>query len=348
LRITLFKSIVVMIDINERDFRGLDLNLLLVFTALLRERSVTRAAKRLFLGQPAVSAALARLRGFVGDELFVRTSQGMEPTAYALALAEQLKPILEGLSEALFAPGGFDPAKSDRTFNIGLFDIAEITLAPELLASIAAEATGVRLALRPVDRENVSPQLDAGALDLAIADLGATSSWTRTRPLYPEYFACIFDPALVDAKAPISLNEYLTYPHLLTSFSGDFRGYVDQVLEDRGKSRQVTLTTTRFSTLPFVLRRFRGIATLPWTAARELGGALNLTVSPLPFEVPPVDLYLAWHARHESELGHQWLRELVYRVCMRLAPSKSRVVQPAPSTKRASARVARVQAGSSR
>lgn len=316
-----------MIDINERDFRGLDLNLLLVFTAMLRERSVTRAAKRLFLGQPAVSAALARLRGFVGDELFVRTSQGMEPTAFALALAEQLKPVLEGLSEALFSPGGFDPAKSERTFNLGMFDIAEITLAPELLACIAEEAPGVRLALRPVDRENVNLQLDAGALDLAVADIGVTASWTRTKALYPEHFACMFDPALVDAKVPISLKDYLSYPHLLTSFTGDFRGYVDQVLEERDKSRRVTLTTTRFSTLPFVLRRFKGIATLPGTAARELGGALGLAVSPLPLDVPPVDLYLTWHARHDSDLGHLWLRELVYRVCMRQAPSKSRDVR---------------------
>jgi DNA-binding transcriptional LysR family regulator len=79
-------------------------------------------------------------------------------------------------------------------------------------------------------------------------------------------------------------------------------------------------TTTRFGTLPLVLRRFQGIASLPETAARELGGALGLTVSPLPVEVPPVDLSLVWHARHETDAGHQWLRELVYRVCMRFAP----------------------------
>jgi LysR family transcriptional activator of mexEF-oprN operon len=309
-----------MIDINEHDFHKLDLNLLLVFTALLRERSVTRAAKRLYLGQPAMSASLARLRTFAGDDLFVRTAQGMQPTIHALALAERLKPALEGLSAALFTNSAFDPASSDRTFSLGMFDIGEVTLGPELLGDMEAQAPRVRLALRPVDRANAVAQLEAGALDLAITDIGATTGWIRTKPLYQEFFACIFDLKLVQARIPISLEDYLAYPHLLTSFGGEFTGYVDDVLAQRGLSRHVTMTTTRFSTLPFVLRRFRGIASLPAAAARELGGALGLSVSPLPFEVPAVDLFLVWHARHDTDTGHQWLRELVYRVCMRLVP----------------------------
>ena len=139
-----------MIDINEHDFHKLDLNLLLVFTALLRERSVTRAARRLYLGQPAISASLARLRAFAGDDLFVRTAQGMEPTTRALALAERLKPVLEGLSAALFTTSAFDPSSSDRTFSLGMFDIGEVTLGPELLGDMEAEAPRVRLALRPL------------------------------------------------------------------------------------------------------------------------------------------------------------------------------------------------------
>ncbi|NNG24593.1 LysR family transcriptional regulator [Telluria aromaticivorans] len=311
-----------MIDINEHDFHKLDLNLLLVFTALLRERSVTRAAKRLYLGQPAMSASLARLRAFAGDDLFVRTARGMEPTAHALALAERLKPALEGLSTALFTDTAFDPASSDRTFALGMFDIGEVTLAPALLGALAAQAPRIRLALRPVDQANAVAQLEAGTLELAITDIGPTTGWICTKPLFKESFACMFDPKLVQVRIPISLQDYLAYPHLLTSFGGEFTGYVDDVLVERGLSRHVTMTTTRFSTLPFVLRRFRGIASLPGTAARELGSALGLEVSPLPFEVPAVGLHLVWHARHETDKGHQWLRDLVYRSCMRLAPPR--------------------------
>ncbi|QEZ42940.1 LysR family transcriptional regulator [Cupriavidus oxalaticus] len=317
-----------MIDINEHDFHRLDLNLLLVFTALLRERSVTRAAKRLYLGQPAVSASLTRLRIFAGDDLFMRTAHGMEPTKHALALAERLKPVLEGLGAALFSTSAFDPGSSDRTFSLGMFDIGEVTLAPELLGDMETEAPGVRLALRPVDRASAVAQLEAGTLDLAITDIGTTTSWIRTKPLYQEFFACIFDPKVVRARIPISLEDFLAYPHLLTSFGGEFVGYVDEVLKERRLSRHVTMTTTRFSTLPFVLRRFRGIASLPGTAARELGGALGLAVSPLPVEVPPVDLSLVWHARHDTDTGHQWLRDLVYRVCMRLVPPEGKRKSP--------------------
>lgn len=303
-----------MIDINEADFRRLDLNLLLAFSALLRERSVTRAAARLFIGQPAMSAALARLRAFAGDELFVRGANGMEPTAHALALAERLKPVLEGLSDALFASGGFDPATSERTFALGLFDIGEVTLAPPLLRELARQAPAVRLALRPVDRHDAVAQLESGAVDLALTDLGPHAGWICTQHLYREHFACMFDAQQVKVRTPISLKDYLAHPHLLTSFSGGFQGFVDEALAAQGLARRVTMTTTRFATLPFVLRSFAGIASLPGTAARELGAKLGLTVSPLPVEVPPVDLSLAWHARYDNDAGHRWFRELVAAV----------------------------------
>lgn len=311
-----------MININENDFRRLDLNLLLVFSALLRERSVTRAAQRLHLGQPALSAALARLRAFAGDELFLRSARGMEPTARALELAEALKPLLEGLSDALFAPAGFDPAHSERGFSLGLFDIGEVTLAPPLLERLGREAPGLRLALRPTDRHAAFAQLEAGQLDLALTDLGPQPGWARSRPLYQEPFACMFDPRRLDLALPLSLEDYLAHPHLLTSFSGAFSGFVDEALAARGLTRRVTLTTTRFATLPFVLRRFAGIASLPATAARVLGAELGLAVSPLPVEVAPVDLALAWHARHEQDAGHRWFRELVAEVALQLAAAR--------------------------
>jgi len=319
-----------MIDINEADFRRLDLNLLLVFSALLRERSVTKAAGRLFLGQPAMSAALARLRAFAGDELFLRSANGMEPTARALELAEALKPVMEGLSDALFATGGFDPLVSERSFALGVFDIGEITLAPLLLGAMATESPSVRLALRPVDRNDALAQLDSGAIDLAIIDMDAHAGWVRTQPLYQERFACVFDPKLVKAKAPISLDAFLAHPHLLTSFSRGFTGFVDEALAQQGLARRVTMTTTRFATLPFVLRSFAGIAALPATAAYEFASKLGLTVSPLPVEIPPVDLFLTWHARHDNDAGHRWFRDLVERKAIEM----TRAVPPAAPLRR--------------
>lgn len=307
-----------VININEADFHRLDLNLLLVFSALMRERSVTQAARRLYLGQPAVSAALARLRAFAGDELFLRSAQGMEPTARALELAEALKPVMEGLSHALFSSGGFEPASSERSFDLGLFDIGELTLGPLLLRATGSEAPAVRIALHPVDRNDAAAQLESGAIDLALTDLAAQPGWMRTQRLYQERFACMFNPKLVKAKTPVSMEDYLSHPHLLTTFSRGFAGFVDEALARKRLARHVTMTTTRFATLPFVLQDFAGIASLPATAAYALGPKLGLSVSPLPVDVPPVDLMLAWHARHENDAGHRWFRELVARTAIEL------------------------------
>jgi LysR family transcriptional activator of mexEF-oprN operon len=302
-----------MIDINEADFHRLDLNLLLVFTALLRERSVTRAAQRLHLGQPALSAALARLRAFTGDELFVRTPGGMTPTVHALALAESLKPVLEGLGQALFRPASFDPRTSERCFTFGMFDIGEVVLGPALLPRMEQEGAGMRLALRPADRSTAAAQLDSGEIDLAIADFGEVASWHRKQALYHEHFLCIYDPRQVPLQPPLSLDDYLSLPHLLTSFSAGFSGFADEVLAAQGRSRRVVLATTRFTTLPFVLAEFPSLATLPATAARTYARRLGLAVSPLPIEVPHVDISLCWHARSDTDAGHAWFRELVAR-----------------------------------
>lgn len=300
-----------IIDIHEPEFRRLDLNLLLVFTALLRERSVTKAAQRLYLGQPAVSAALSRLRVFTGDELFVRTPAGMTPTVRALALAESLKPILEGLSETLFRDLVFDPAGSERCFTLGLFDVGEVTLAPALLARMEQAGSGMRLALRPTDRTSAAELLDSGAIELAIADFGEHPGWLRRQALNQEHFACMFDPRLVPAASPVSLEDYLRYPHLLASYSGDSTGLVDEALARHGLSRRVALSSARFSTLPFVLRTFASFATLPAAAAHAYAARLGLAVSPLPFELPSVELSQLWHVRHDNDPGHLWFRTLV-------------------------------------
>jgi LysR family transcriptional activator of mexEF-oprN operon len=308
-----------MIEIDESDFRRLDLNLLLVFTALLRERSVTRAAQRLFLGQPAVSAALGRLRAFAGDELFVRTPAGMEPTVRALALAAALKGPLESLEQALFAAPVFDPATSERCFTLGLFDIGEVTLGPPLLARMAQAGAGLRLALKPADRHNIGQLLDDGAVDVALGDVDEAPAWHRKQYLYQEHFLCLYDPRRVPVTAPVSMDDYLAYPHLLTSFDGGFSGFVDEALARQGLVRRVVLATSRFTTLPFMLADFAAFATLPAVAARAFAARFGLALSPLPMASPVADLSMLWHARTDHDQGHAWFRALVAQAATSLS-----------------------------
>lgn len=305
-----------MIDINESDFRRLDLNLLLVFTALLRERSVTKAAQRLHVGQPALSASLARLREFFGDELFVRGATGMEPTARAEQLGQALKPLLEGLGPALLEPPAFVPAESERSFTLGMTDILELALAPGLLALLAKEAPGVRLSLRAADQYDAPARLDAGELDLAIGNIEAAATRQRLLKLYDEQFLCLYDPRHVRASRPITLDEFVAVPHLLTSFRGSFTGFVDTALAAVGSERRVVFVTSRFGTVPWVLGALGAIATLPATVAHLLAEQLGLAVSPPPLELPEPPIAMLWHARLQDDPGHAWMRERVRQVLL--------------------------------
>jgi LysR family transcriptional activator of mexEF-oprN operon len=304
-----------MHSINESDFRRLDLNLLLVFHALLHERSVTRAARRLFIGQPALSGALKRLRVALGDELFVRTSHGMTPTPRALELARVIEPLLLSLQQALHAKPAFDPAKAERVFRIGLSDALEVALMPQLMQRLAAEAPGVRLIARPADRANAPGMLDAAEIELAAGVFIECATWHRRRALFDWHFVCVYNPDLVKVRGKrVTLKEYLRHPHLLTSFSADLSGLVDELLRAQGLARQVVFSSRNFATSPFIVRQMPAITTVPTFAAATWRDALGLAVSPLPFDSPSYQVSLLWTAAHDGDLGLQWLISLMHEV----------------------------------
>jgi LysR family transcriptional activator of mexEF-oprN operon len=298
-------------DINESDFRRADLNLLLVFSALMREGSVTRAAQRLYLGQPAVSAALARLRDLFRDELFLRTARGMEPTARALELADQLRPALAQIHGALFGTQRFDPASAERSFRLGMPDSIEVALMPTLIRRIAERAPGVRLVSQLAGREQGARLLDSNEIDLGISRFSDISAWHRQQALYEEGYSCLYDGRRMGLKSPIGLPDYLEHPHLLMSFVGDFEGVVDEPLRRLKRRRRVVLSTTRFSTLPFILKETDTIATLPTSMARRCARVFGLTLSPPPIPLETFTISMMWHARSDQDAGHLWLRDLI-------------------------------------
>jgi LysR family transcriptional activator of mexEF-oprN operon len=297
-----------MADINERDFRGLDLNLLLVLHALLEERNVTRAAKRLFIGQPAVSGALKRLRQGFADELFVRTSHGMDPTPRALELARTIGPLLASLQQAMSAHPSFDPTTSDRAFRIGLSDSLEVTLMPELMRRLAQSAPNVRVISRVSDRQRTAGLLDSGEIELAVSVLQDVPGWHRRQALFDWTFVCVFSPQHVRTRAKrITLAEYLRYPHVITSFDASLSGYIDDRLKDRGLERRVMFSSPHFATSPLIVRQMPAITTVPTFIAHTWRDALGLSISPLPIEVPTHRVELCWAVANDAEPGLRWL-----------------------------------------
>ncbi|WP_238179400.1 LysR family transcriptional regulator, partial [Methylobacterium dankookense] len=274
--------------IDHVDLARVDLNLLVALDALLTERSVTRAAARVGIGQSAMSSSLARLRRLLGDELLTRAPEGMRPTPRALALAEPVRRTLRQIQSLVRREESFDPRTVERTFTISLPDSTEVLLGPRLLAYLRAEAPGIRLLLRSVDRTHILEELDTDRLDLAIGFFSEGQMHHKRRLLYRDSYVCLFDAAQVGLAPPISLEDYLRFPHILTSLRETAHGVVDDALAKLGLSRTLAVTTPRFLVVPFLVRAAPVITTMHARLATYFAGALGLTVSPVPVELDPV------------------------------------------------------------
>ncbi len=302
--------------IDHINLRGVDLNLLVALDALLAERSVTRAAARVGLGQSAMSHALGRLRALFGDELLTRGPDGMRATPRALALADPVRLALSQV-QALVAPGvAFDPATAERVFRIALPDSVEVLLGPALLAHLRAAAPHVRLRLYPSDPLSLLDELDADRVDLAVGIGTPAGGQThhRRRPFLRDSYLCMFNAARVGVSAPISLADYVRLPHVLTSLRPGERGVVDDALGLIGLARTVVLTTPRFLAVPFLVAGAPVVTTMHARLARLFAWQLRLSLSPAPVALPEVALSLLWHASYEADPGHRWLRQTLVDV----------------------------------
>jgi len=289
----------------------LDLNLLVALDALLAERSVTRAAGRIGISQSAMSHALARLRTTFSDELLTRGPDGMRPTPRALALVEPMRAALGEIQRLTAPPAAFDPATADVTFTLGIPDSTEILLMPRLIAQLQAAAPGVKLLLHTVDRNRILDDLDNGRVDLGIGVFEQGETHHKRRILNKESYLCLFNAALTGLAAPISLDDYLRLPHVLTSLVESAHGVVDDALARIGRTRVIALTSPRFTVMPFVVREAPVIATMHARLALFFAQSMGLSVSPAPIDLPDVSISMIWHASNDAVPGQRWLRESI-------------------------------------
>jgi DNA-binding transcriptional LysR family regulator len=329
-----FQLIGAMMTITENDFRRLDLNLLVAFQVLVREKSVSRAAERLFLGQPAMSGTLARLRDVFQDEILVRTGRGMEPTTKALTLYAQLTPALESIRAAIFEQPAFDPATQSRTFHLGMRDWVESWLMPELMARVQQAAPGVRIAVRASDAQLGARMLENEEMDLGVSVFPDGPSWQRREQLAAMGYRCVYDGNRLGIRSPLTLEEYLSHPHLVTPTQTDFRGAVDDELVGRGKRRTVIYTTSRFAALPLILRRADVIATVPEQSAQQWAEVFGLTSSPVPVRIAPSAISMIWHAKRDGDAGLQWLCGVVRAIVESEMSEISKQAAPAKQRRR--------------
>jgi len=292
---------------------AIDLNLLVIFDALLAERSVTRAGTRVGLSQPAVSNALARLRATLDDPLLVRVGSSMEPTPRALEIAPAVQRALATLRDALTEPAGFDAAKSKRSFCLAAADDVELTLVPALLSRMKQLSPGIDLRIsRAVG--TVDSALRTGEVDLYIGAWFNVPSTFRSHLLRTEGFLCIAREDHPAIDAALTLPVYMKLGHVLVTPAERPGSVVDTALSDEDLGRRVVLRTPHFLVAPFVVARTDLIATLPRAVAETAARLMGLALYPPPIDVPGFPLRMVWHPRSHDQAAHRWLREQVMLV----------------------------------
>jgi len=298
----------------------IDLNLLVHLDALLTERSVTRAAARVGLGQSAMSHNLARLRDVFGDELLTRGPEGLRLTPRATALVEPVRTALAQIQGLVSRDEAFEPGTAERTFRVGLPDSMEILIVASLLAHLRAVAPGIRLRLHNIDSSQLLDDLDADRLDLAVGygDFAQGQAHHKRRLLFDETYLCMFNAERTGITAPISLDDYLRLPHVLTSLRPGERGVVDDALAQLGLRRTVVLTTPRFLAVPFLVARAPVMVTMHARMARLFAAELELSLSEPPVELQDVAVSMLWHGSYDRDPAHVWLRRITARLVAEL------------------------------
>jgi DNA-binding transcriptional LysR family regulator len=303
------------------DLYGIDLNLLVAFDALMAERSVTRAGLRIGRTQPAMSAALSRLRLLLRDELFVRSSAGLQPTPRALELAAPLSAALADIGRLLDAQRAFDPARATLTFTLGLSDHPAMVVLPPLLRRLAEHAPDVRIKVRAFTaREDAITLLDAGEVDAAVGVPGAVTPRIPTLPLFMENFVCVMRRGHPLAKKSLTLERFLAQQHLLVSPEGDGVGLVDTLLSKIGRRRHVAVRVPQTYAAPAAVAATSLLATLMAGVVRASGLREQLTLKQPPPELAlePIPFVLHWHRRNDAHPAQRWLREQIVAACATL------------------------------
>lgn len=288
-----------------------DLNLLPVFVTLMEERSVTRAADRLGITQPALSNALARLRVMMRDQLFVRERYGVQPTPLALEIAPSIAEALAKLDAVVLGQQDFDPAASKLQFTIAPNSFVEFALAPAIVARLRDVAPGLRLRLIPFGNDLAETGVVSGVTAMALGRIVDPPDNLVVQHLMDETLACVVRADHPEIGERVTRDQYERFRHVNVLLPGRIRAGLFQALESQGLKREVAVSVTHFLAVPEMVAVTDYCATLPRLICRRLANDRRLKIVEAPVDLGTFPVEMAWHVRHRHDPAHRWLREIV-------------------------------------
>lgn len=295
-----------------------DLNLLPIFVALMEERSVTRAAKRVGMTQPALSNALSRLRLMLQDQLFIRERYGIQPTPVALELAPAIADALAQLDDAVLGQQGFDPAQAERLFTIAPNGYVEFVLVPAIVARLQQVAPGIKLRLTPYGNDLVETGAVSGTTALVLGRIVDPPDNLVVQHLMDEGLACAVRADHPEIGDAMTREQFETLKHVNIMPPGRMRAGLFQALAQQQLKRDVAISVTNFFAVAEMVAVTDYCATLPSLICRRLMQDSRLKILPSPVDLGSFPVEMAWHVRYRHDPAHRWLRALIQDVAMRL------------------------------
>ena len=290
---------------------SIDLNLLSVFQEVYRERQISAAARRLGLTQSAVSNALARLRRTFGDELFVRTAYGMQPTPLAQQMAEPIGAAMAQVALALSQRSRFDPATSARRFTLAMTDVGEVYFMPVLIERCRAVAPNVEIASLRANGLTLKDDMETGRVDLAIGAFEDVSEALYHRALFRQPFVSMFRKDHPLAKGKVDLERFVAAPHLIVDAAQSPYDRINGLLEKAGVTAGARFRVPHFTAVPYIVSTSELVVTVPQKLAESAASPFGLKWIEPPLALPALQTNVFWHRRFNHDPGIQWLRGLI-------------------------------------
>ncbi|BAV64586.1 LysR substrate-binding domain-containing protein [Sphingobium cloacae] len=308
-----------------------DLNLLPIFVALMEERSVTRAAERMGMTQPALSNALLRLRQMLQDQLFVRERYGIQPTPIALELSPLIAEALAQLDNAVLGQQAFDPVQAERLFTIAPNGYVEFVLVPAIVARLEKVAPGIKLRLTPFGNDLAETGVVSGTTALVLGRIVDPPDNLVVQHLMDEGLACAVradHPAIGDA---MTREQFETMKHVNIVPPGRMRAGLFQALAQQQLKRDVAISVTNFFAAAEMVAVTDYCATLPSLICRRLMHDPRLKILPAPVDLGSFPVEMAWHVRYRHDPAHRWLRALIGAIITDLTGKTAAAITPSPA-----------------